>query len=72
MSPELSAAIEAALDDAETDRGVSAVVIAAGPVFCAGADLKVVSRGEGQRIMTERGGFRGASNATSRSPSSPR
>ena len=60
MSPELSAAIEAALDDAETDRGVSAVVITgAGPVFCAGADLKVVSRGEGQRIMTERGGFGG-------------
>lgn len=60
MSPELSAAIEAGLDDVETDREVTAVVITgAGPVFCAGADLKVVSRGEGQRIMTERGGFGG-------------
>ncbi len=60
MNPELSAAIEAALDDVETDRDVAAVVITgAGPVFCAGADLKVVSRGEGQRIMTKRGGFAG-------------
>lgn len=60
MSPELSAAIEAALDDVEADRDVAAVVITgAGPVFCAGADLKVVARGEGQRIMTKRGGFGG-------------
>jgi enoyl-CoA hydratase len=60
MSPELSAAIEAALDDIEADRDVAAVVVTgAGPVFCAGADLKVVARGEGQRIMTKRGGFGG-------------
>jgi len=60
MSPELSAAIEAALDDVERDRDVAAVVLTgAGPVFCAGADLKVVARGEGQRIMTKRGGFGG-------------
>jgi len=60
MSPELSAAIEAALDDVAEDREVIAVVLTgAGPVFCAGAALKVVSRGEGQRIMTKRGGFGG-------------
>ncbi|HEY8763304.1 MAG TPA: enoyl-CoA hydratase/isomerase family protein, partial [Solirubrobacteraceae bacterium] len=39
MSPELSAAIEAALDDAEADQDVAAVVLTgSGPVFCAGAD----------------------------------
>ena len=39
----LGAAIGAALDAAETDTGVAAVVITAdGPVFCAGADLKLI------------------------------
>ena len=60
MSPELSAAIEAALDDVAVDTAVTAVVLTgAGTVFCAGADLKVVSQGGGQRIMTKRGGFGG-------------
>jgi len=60
MSPELSAAIEAALDDVESDRGVAAVVITgAGSVFCAGADLKVIAGGGGAGIMTKRGGFAG-------------
>jgi len=60
MSPELSAAIEAALDDVEADRGAAAVVIAgAGPVFCAGADLRVIASGGGAGIMTKRGGFAG-------------
>ncbi len=60
MSPELASAIEAALDDVEADRDVATVVLpGAGPVFCAGADLKVVARGEAMRIMTKRGGFGG-------------
>ena len=60
MSPELSAAIEAALDEVEPDRGVAAVVITgAGSVFCAGADLKVIAGGGGAGIMTKRGGFAG-------------
>jgi enoyl-CoA hydratase len=60
VSPEVSQAIEAALDDIEADRQVRVIVLTGnGPVFCAGADLKVVARGEGLNIETERGGFGG-------------
>jgi enoyl-CoA hydratase len=60
MSPELSAAIEAVLDDVEGDPDVAAVVLTGnGPVFCAGADLRVIARGEGAGIMTRKGGFGG-------------
>ena len=60
VSPEVSQAIEAALDELEADRGVRVIVLTGnGPVFCAGADLKVVARGEGMSIETERGGFGG-------------
>lgn len=60
MSPELSARIEAALDAVEHDRDVAVVVIAGnGPVFCAGADLRVIAAGGGAGIMTPRGGFGG-------------
>lgn len=60
MSPELSAAIESALDDVEQDADVDAVVITGnGTVFCAGADLRVIAGGGGAGIMTKRGGFAG-------------
>jgi enoyl-CoA hydratase len=60
INPETSREIEAALDDIEADRDVWCAVIAGtGPVFCAGADLKVVAAGDGIDIMTERGGFAG-------------
>ena len=60
MSPELSKAIEQALDDVETDPDVWAVVLTGtGSVFCAGADLKVIASGGGIEIETERGGFGG-------------
>jgi enoyl-CoA hydratase len=60
MSGELSATIEAALDDVEADRAVAAVVLTGnGTVFCAGADLSEIARGEGAGIMTKRGGFGG-------------
>lgn len=60
VSPEVSRAIEAALDDLEADPEIRVIVLTGnGPVFCAGADLKVVARGEGMSIETERGGFGG-------------
>ena len=60
VSPEVSQAIEDALDDLEADREVRVIVLTGnGPVFCAGADLKVVARGEGMSIETKRGGFGG-------------
>jgi enoyl-CoA hydratase len=60
MSPELSQAIEDALDETESDREVRVVVLTgAGPVFCAGADLKVVAAGGGMNIETAKGGFGG-------------
>jgi enoyl-CoA hydratase len=65
MSPELSQAIEDALDETETDRAVGAVILTgAGPVFCAGADLKVVASGKGANIETKKGGFGGVVKRT--------
>jgi enoyl-CoA hydratase len=63
MSPELSLAIEGALDEIEADNAVSAVVITGnGPVFCAGADLKVIASGGGAGINAPKGGFGGVAN----------
>jgi len=60
MSPELSLAIEETLDELEGDRDVWAVVLTgAGEVFCAGADLKVISEGGGAGINAPKGGFGG-------------
>ena len=60
INPETSREIQAALDDIEADRDVWCVILTgAGPVFCAGADLKVVAAGGGLDIMLERGGFAG-------------
>jgi enoyl-CoA hydratase len=60
INPETSREIEAALDEIDADRDVWCVIITGtGPVFCAGADLKVVASGGGIDIMTERGGFAG-------------
>jgi enoyl-CoA hydratase len=60
IDPDTSRAIETALDEIEADGAVWCTIITGtGPVFCAGADLKVVASGGGLDIMTERGGFAG-------------
>jgi enoyl-CoA hydratase len=60
VNSDVAQGIEAALDDVEADNEVWAVVLTGrGPVFSAGADLKVVASGGGIELMTKRGGFGG-------------
>jgi enoyl-CoA hydratase/carnithine racemase len=60
ISPELANAIGGALDELAADDDVWVVVITGnGPVFCAGADLKVVAEGRGAEIDQAPGGFGG-------------
>jgi enoyl-CoA hydratase len=52
--------LEAAIDALEADDALLCGVLAAnGPVFCAGADLKLLAAGRGAEMATERGGFAG-------------
>jgi enoyl-CoA hydratase len=60
VNDEVSAAVEAALDEYESDDEIRAVIVTGtGDVFSAGADLKMVAKGEGFKIATKRGGFGG-------------
>jgi enoyl-CoA hydratase len=60
VNGDVAAGIEAAIDRLEADDGVwVGVLTGAGPVFCAGADLKAIAGGQGATLMTERGGFAG-------------
>jgi enoyl-CoA hydratase len=52
--------LEAALDAADADEGIWVIVLThAGPVFCAGADLRAIGEGRGAELSTARGGFAG-------------
>ncbi len=60
VNSDLANGVEAALDDFEADPEVQAVVITGnGPVFCAGADLKLVAAGRGAEMATDKGSFAG-------------
>lgn len=52
--------IEAAIDKVEEDPDVwVAILTANGKAFCAGADLKEISAGNGHKLGTKKGGFAG-------------
>jgi enoyl-CoA hydratase/carnithine racemase len=60
ISPEVSQAMAAALDEIEADPALRVVVLTGtGDVFSAGADLKVVAQGRGMDIARGKGGFAG-------------
>jgi enoyl-CoA hydratase len=66
VNPDVAAGLEAAVDRLEADPDVWVAVLCANtgeqqrPVFCAGADLKVIeSTGDASVLETERGGFAG-------------
>jgi enoyl-CoA hydratase len=63
VSPEVSQAMAAVLDEIEDDDGLRAVVVTGrGDVFSAGADLKVVAAGRANDIARGKGGFAGIVN----------
>jgi enoyl-CoA hydratase len=60
VSPELTAAMHAAMQQFEADDDVWVGILTAnGTNFCAGADLKAIAAGRGAELVTEGGGFAG-------------
>ena len=65
VNGDVAAGLEAAIDRLEADPDVWVGVLCANstgqerPVFCAGADLKVINSGGAGKLNTERGGFAG-------------
>lgn len=60
VNGDVAQGMEAALDRLEADDTLwIGIVSGTGPVFCAGADLKVISAGGTDSIHTNRGGFGG-------------
>jgi enoyl-CoA hydratase len=69
INPAVAQGIEDGLDRMEGDDAVWAGVLTGeGPVFCAGADLKVVGAGGMADLFTERGGFAGIAARTRSKP----
>ncbi len=60
INSEMSATMEACLDEFENDSQLWVGILSAeGPSFCAGADLKEINAGNAAALSTERGGFGG-------------
>lgn len=60
INGEMAATMETCLDEFESDPDLwVGILTAEGTVFCAGADLKEVSAGNGAALSTKKGGFGG-------------
>ena len=60
VNDEVAKGIEVAIDRLEADEGLwVGIITGVPPVFCAGADLKMVNAGRGSELATARGGFAG-------------
>jgi enoyl-CoA hydratase len=60
VDDEVARGIEAALDRAEGPDAARVVILTGTPpVYCAGADLKMVGAGRARELVTDRGGFAG-------------
>lgn len=60
VNPEVARGIEEAVDRIESSAELwVGILTGAPPVFCAGADLKVINAGGAGQLATERGGFAG-------------
>ncbi len=69
VNGEVAQAMEAGIDRLEDDADLWAGVVAGvGPVFSAGADLKVIAAGRPQDLLTERGGFAGIARRERKKP----
>jgi len=70
VNGEVAAGLQAAIDDTEADDDVWAVILTGtgSEAFCAGADLKAVSAGQGAALATARNGFAGFVHAQRSKP----
>jgi enoyl-CoA hydratase len=60
VNGDVAAGLEAALDEYEADENLWAAILTAnGTAFCAGADLKEIAAGNGNKLSTRKGGFAG-------------
>lgn len=60
VDAEVAGGIEESIDRLEADESLwIGILTGVPPVFCAGADLKVINEGRAQELWTERGGFAG-------------
>ncbi|MBV1918246.1 MAG: enoyl-CoA hydratase/isomerase family protein, partial [Sphingomonadaceae bacterium] len=70
ISPEMTQGLDEAIKRSEGDDKVCVVILTSSndKVFCAGADLKIVSEGRSKELFTKDGGFAGFVEASRKKP----
>ena len=69
VNDEVANGIEAGIDRLEDDDALwVGIITGVPPVFCAGADLKLINAGRGAELATRRGGFAGITKRTRTKP----